>query len=604
MAAIVYLDVEDEITSAASRIRSGEETRVALVVPYGSRLATSRINFRLLAREAQTRGRRLAIVAGDAATRALAASAGLPVFGSVGEYEGAEEAGTGAKAPDAIAASPVGAPTTATDSHSPPPDPEATVLMTVPVADTGALHGAAGDEVAAVPPYIAPRERSEPRDRSIPVAQPARQLPIGRTALIAIAAALAFVVLVGGVAGYLLLPWASVTVTAQAQAIAPVELTVRADPAAVEVDPTAGVVPARRLEFELDASDTFPATGVRVEEAAATGEVLFQSKDPTDENPIPNGAIVSTSNGVRFRTLAAVSVPRATIVGLTIIPGEARVAIRAVEAGTAGNVQPNAITVIPQGEDPLLTSVTNPEATAGGRRDEFTLVDQADIDAAVEALTGRIQADFQAIVADPATVPEGMTLFPETATSTTPEPTVALDTLVGQEVPSFDLGMTASGSVIAVDESPLEEIARARIRARVQAGHRLVDDSIEVSPAEARVDGEIVTFTMTASASQIRILDAADLRELVRGKPVAEARALLEPFGEVEIETWPDWVTSVPTIDGRFELTVDTDIDADTDPSPSGSARPASPRPSVGGSAAPSSAPGSGAPSPASSAAP
>jgi hypothetical protein len=83
MAAIVYLDVEDEITSAASRIRSAEENRVALVVPYGSRLATSRINFRLLAREAQTRGRRLAIVAGDAATRALAASAGLPAFGSV-----------------------------------------------------------------------------------------------------------------------------------------------------------------------------------------------------------------------------------------------------------------------------------------------------------------------------------------------------------------------------------------------------------------------------------------------------------------------------------------------------------------------------------------
>ena len=35
MAAIVYLDVEDEITSAASRIRSAEENRVALVVPYG-----------------------------------------------------------------------------------------------------------------------------------------------------------------------------------------------------------------------------------------------------------------------------------------------------------------------------------------------------------------------------------------------------------------------------------------------------------------------------------------------------------------------------------------------------------------------------------------
>ena len=51
-AGIVYLDVDDEITSAAQRIRSSTATRVALVVPYGSRIATSRMNFRLLSREA------------------------------------------------------------------------------------------------------------------------------------------------------------------------------------------------------------------------------------------------------------------------------------------------------------------------------------------------------------------------------------------------------------------------------------------------------------------------------------------------------------------------------------------------------------------------
>ena len=87
MATIVYLDADDEITSAANRIRQADDTRVALVIPFGSRVATSRINFKLLAREAMVNGRRLDIVAPDASARALAASAGLPVFGSVGEYE-------------------------------------------------------------------------------------------------------------------------------------------------------------------------------------------------------------------------------------------------------------------------------------------------------------------------------------------------------------------------------------------------------------------------------------------------------------------------------------------------------------------------------------
>src|SRR5262249_49526065 len=89
MATIVYLDAEDEITSAAARIRPAADSRVGLVLPFGSRVATSRINFKLLAREAMSKGRRLDIVAPDASARALAASAGLPVFASVGEYESA-----------------------------------------------------------------------------------------------------------------------------------------------------------------------------------------------------------------------------------------------------------------------------------------------------------------------------------------------------------------------------------------------------------------------------------------------------------------------------------------------------------------------------------
>ena len=89
---VIYLDIDDEITSAAARIRTVEGRRVAVVLPHGSRVATSRINFRLLARDALTHEKRLSIIANDPATRALAASAGLPVFGSVGEYEGSQEA--------------------------------------------------------------------------------------------------------------------------------------------------------------------------------------------------------------------------------------------------------------------------------------------------------------------------------------------------------------------------------------------------------------------------------------------------------------------------------------------------------------------------------
>lgn len=86
---VCYLDVDDEITDAIARLRSARDGRVVMVVPPGSRIATSRINFRLLVREAETRGLAVAVVSGDAGARALAISAGMAAHGSVPEAEAA-----------------------------------------------------------------------------------------------------------------------------------------------------------------------------------------------------------------------------------------------------------------------------------------------------------------------------------------------------------------------------------------------------------------------------------------------------------------------------------------------------------------------------------
>src|SRR5450432_3843497 len=111
MANVYYLDVDDEITSAAARIRASQDPRVGLVVPPGSRIATSRINFRLLAREALERNRALSIVSTDPAARALAASAGLPVYATVGEFDADQgvQAGGPLRAAGAVVAAGSGA---------------------------------------------------------------------------------------------------------------------------------------------------------------------------------------------------------------------------------------------------------------------------------------------------------------------------------------------------------------------------------------------------------------------------------------------------------------------------------------------------------------
>ena len=622
---IVYLEVDDEITSAAARIRTVAGRRVALVLPYGSRVATSRINFRLLSRDALINEKQLSVVAGDSATRALAASAGLPVFGSVGEYEtslaGLEEDRS--------------TPRSSPPPSSPPSTPPSPQSGTAPKAarrrpkakDDGSDDASAGkgsdgsrstaatqddargvdwqavapasqpavgrDEAVSVDDATMPFETARVR-RPDPVAirDEPRSRPTGRAdhlaatrpgsrrgsrlPLIIVLAALALVVLVGGVGAYVLLPSATIVVTPRLEDISLPAETVAADPSAAEPDTAARVIPAERVLNEVTVSDTFPATGQRIEETTAEGVVRFSNLDFLRTNTVEAGAIVSTNAGVRFRTTKAVTVPRADLVGLTVFPGRVNVNVTAVEPGTSGNVEPNTIVVVPRGEDPQALKVVNPDAITGGTHEEFPKVVQEDVDVAVEALTARIAADTSTIAVAQAANPD-RTVFEETLTIGEPTPTVDPGTFVDQEIESFELGMTAQATILAVDPAPVTAIAETLIRGRVSPGYELVAGSIRVAPGAPVVDGQVITFPVTATAQQVAILDPDALRELVMGKPLETARELLAPFGEVALTAWPDWVSSVPTLADRVDVRIDRPVDVETPaparsvPSPTGS---------------------------------
>jgi baseplate J-like protein len=569
---VLYLDVDDEITSAAARIRRADGSRVVLVLPYGSKVATSRINFRLLARDALTHEKRLSIVAPDGATRALAASAGLPVFASIAEYESSLEEGRGGGglAPGAAAVAAAGidggereaatapaeretdepAEASAAEELS-PADP--TVVMAVPVA-AAAMSSAPATAGPAVP--ARPAEPEMRPATSIPVIGSSRSIP--RLPLLIGVGVIALAVLVLGVGAYLLLPSAKVVVTPHEQPVGPQTFSVVADTTATEPDPDAAVVPADMISVDVSANDTFESTGVRVKRTRAEGNVTFQSFDPVRANAVPRGSVVSTEGGVEFETLAAIRLPPGRLVQGTFVvqPSSTNVAVRAVRSGVQGNVPANAITVVPRGEDPLFTKVRNPQPTSGGSRTEFPQVAQEDVDKAIVSLREQLDASFREQLSDPSIAPPDATIFDDTAVLE--EPTFSVDPaeLVGQELETFELGLTSTGTVLAVDPSPVESIAQSRLESFVSPGFQLVDGSVQIDPGAPIVEGQTVRFPVTVQASEVQIPDAAALKRLIMGKNEDEARSALAPFGDVDLRLWPDWVTSVPTLDARVDVEV------------------------------------------------
>jgi hypothetical protein len=543
---ILYLDVDDEITSVAARIRRLDGDRAVLVVPFGSRVATSRINFRLLAREATERGVTVEIVAADASARALAASAGLVVHPSVAAFEGrgagdaaarVEPAGAGTGAPPEDAAD----------------DDTATRLMAVPAGQDAAAAQSAAASAAAHPGLAQPRDRGP-----IPLVGPVRP-PIRRGAAAGVGVALVLLLVVGAWAAIVVLPSATISLAPRSADAGPIELTVEARTDVTAPDATALVIPARRFTFDVAASATFPATGVKITETKATGNVTFSNFDTGDPAMIPAGAIVATEGGIQFRTLADVTLPRATVdffPPFPTRPSTSSVGVEAVLAGVTGNVGNNTITVIPKGYRKQTLLVSNPDATTGGERGESPQVSQADVDAALLALQDGLVAALDETVADPPGIPVGTQLFAQTALITESAPTVDPASLVGSDTAEFELGLTGSGSVLGVDPAPLNAVAEARLAARIPAGWQVADGSLDVAVGEPSVFGDVVTFPVTVRATQVRVVDRALILAQSQGLVLAEARARLEAYGDVEITLWPDWVTNVPTDASKVTVTI------------------------------------------------
>jgi hypothetical protein len=379
-------------------------------------------------------------------------------------------------------------------------------------------------------------------------------------------------VVILGLLAFQLLPSATIVLHPRSADLGPLQLTVEARADATAPDPTNLVIPAQRFTFPLQASNTFVATGTKVVEAKATGNVTFANWDTGSSEQVPAGSIVKTEQGVEFTTLATVTLPAATFdffPPFATHPSTSTVGVEAVLPGPDGNVGNNSITVIPKGHSKRLLKVSNQEATSGGAHEEQVVVSDADVTNAQKALNDALQTQLDTQVTGASGVPSGVALFPETATIGETTPTVDPTTLVGTVATDFDLGLTAEGSVLGVDPSPIQALAESRLEAEVEGGWSLAPGSATFQLGEPSVFGEVISYPVTISGTEVHDVDQAKLIADIRGLGLAQARSRLDAFGDVSISLWPDWVTTIPTNDDRITFTI-----ADPQPAPSATPTP------------------------------
>ncbi|MGH2427982.1 MAG: hypothetical protein ACRDGV_03695 [Candidatus Limnocylindria bacterium] len=534
---LLYLEPDDEITTVVRRVRDAVPGRVVLVAPGRSKATSSAVSLRLLATLAGTDHREVAVV-GDALTRSLASEAGLSAYGSV---------------TDARVAAPVepAEPRRASIHVVRGDDP-----TTVTAADSAAAlapRSARGDETRPVPVQRAP-----PPEAGRPRAARRRGRALPLIPLLAVGILLGGV----GVAGAVVLPAATIRIAPEVARVGPVEYRLRFD----DPDLVAGTV---------EATQEGTATGSYQDFVPASGQVTFRNYNIVAIE-VPAETQVAAGE-IRFVTTTAVVVEGGSLTGAGFIaPGLNFAPILAEAAGPGGNVAAMEIDTIldeqtrnrlrgfPQNTQTL---VLNEAPTAGGLESSGPVIEQADVDAAMaalrEELAGRVSEELSGtdggVFADPIEPPQPVIEVP--------------DGLVGtRDEASFTLTGTLAYDRATLAEDEIEATAREQLlddASAVPANHVLLLASIEVSIGEARRENGALEVAASVSARSARRLDADGIGERVAGMPIEAARAELADLGQVRIDTWPGWVSELPTLGWRLEVRIDDPAADDPSVSPS-----------------------------------
>ncbi|MBN1887943.1 MAG: hypothetical protein JW850_08120 [Thermoflexales bacterium] len=502
MEQIIYLHSEDDILSVRDQLNLVGAPRVMLVIPPYSDVLRSRVDLRLVQRQAEQLKFELALVTRDSQMVREAGEIGLPVFGSVEQ---------GRKRSN----------------------------WRRPGLDEDPWSPGRSDEAWQAASARRTRRPSRP-------AQVMRQV-------------LAWTLFVGVFLGFALtaalaVPSAEVTLVPDSEAMN-VSLYVAFDTDIEQVDVARTRIPAEYVAAEVAGTVQVPTTGKKAIPASpARGTVVFINQLGIPIN-IPKGTAVRTSafgSVMRYFTTVDVSVPGG-------FGAQAEAPIEAMEPGEFANIGANLINEV-EGVAAISVKVTNPYPTAGGGSREVPAVTQEDRDRArsqlMQNLLGDAYQQMQVEMGEQELI-VAESLFVSQVLDET------YDRFVTEEAQTVVLEMRLTVLGLKGHMADANTLAYAEMVAQVPPEYELIADGLAFEPGEiivpADANGDIL-MEMTAKGYIAARFDRDQIRQAIAGKPVEQAVSYLAEelplrFDPV-VAVRPEWLGRVPWLPVRIQIEI------------------------------------------------
>lgn len=523
---VIYIDIEDDITSVIEKVKGAKASIVALVPPKRIGVLQSVVNLKLLHRAANSAGKRVVLITSDQALTGLAAVIAIPVAKNlqskpevpvvVSEQIDDDEVINGDELP-------IG---------------ELQKTDDKPLELTGFPAVAGPGAAAASAPFAAKAAARAPKKLSVPDFDKFRKklFLLGGLGVLLVA----FLVWAIFFAGH-----ATVAITAKTNIVninKPLEL--RPD---AKLDAAQALAPAVIKETKKTTTVPFTATGKKDVGDKATGKIDF-ANNTTSAITVKAGTQLVSSSSLPFildadATVPAGAVSCSTIFNCTGTPGKATGTVTAGNSGSKYNAASGSLTGSPNG-----TTATFDGPSSGGTDKTVTVVSQGDVDKAKEQLqtqdNAKVKTELQKAF-DATTV-----IIQESFIAKPGEPSSS--PAVGQEATDAKLSAETVFQMVGIARSDLRSIYDTFTKTQIDEQN---SQKIYVSGDEATRFSEFkpteTGFSVRAqSAAQVgpNIDDKALALKLV-GKRSGEIQQQIESIQGVEdvnVSLSPFWVTKAP----------------------------------------------------------
>ena len=311
-----------------------------------------------------------------------------------------------------------------------------------------------------------------------------------------------------------------------------------------------GSIPAWEKRVIVEGTQTVDVTGEGVvPQSKAKGIVEFRNLTQQTVT-IPAGTVVRNGAGVRFVTTVE-SEMEAGVGKILQLP------VEALEGGMAGNLDPETITVI-EGRLGLSLSVTNPEATTGGR--ELPSVQASDADRErVKSLLMKTLEEEARLKFEAELSPGDLVL----------EPNMTVSQILSEE---YDPPAGAAGTSLKLDmrveyvnryasASDLAELASLALNASLPSGfHAAESDEVSTKPDSNPIVEEDGTakWNMRAERKVIRQIDPALVAKMIQGYGAWNVKSKLNenlPLAAApDVQLTPPWWPWMPIVPFRISV--------------------------------------------------